>query len=175
MQNGKVSFSFEKMEEEEIAFLKKKFHRERKIFLRTMRNLGFLAFLVPTVVALLYFSSDQNTGDESQLEVAEPFTMIYYYVSLFSLLTLLFTGAYLSYIYTLKRIKKDFTNQIKIVERTRITRKHFMPMNKAYFFYIQSGYRLSIEVSESDFNLYEEGDELNIEYGKYSKEFLGYF
>jgi hypothetical protein len=34
---------------------------------------------------------------------------------------------------------------------------------------------MSIEVTQDDFLKFEEGDEINIEYSKYSKEYFGYF
>ena len=35
--------------------------------------------------------------------------------------------------------------------------------------------KYSIEVTENDFNLFNLGDEINIEYTTFSKEFLGYY
>jgi len=84
-------------------------------------------------------------------------------------------STYLSYTNTLGRLIKDIKRRRKIVERSEITSKRYMKENNTFHFYISSPTRLSIEVSREDFEDYKEGDEINIEYGKASKTYFGYF
>jgi hypothetical protein len=72
-------------------------------------------------------------------------------------------------------INLDVKHQQKIIESVEIIQKKFMPQNQSFHFYIKSQIKMSIEVTQDDFLKFEEGDEINIEYSKYSKEYFGYF
>ena len=72
-------------------------------------------------------------------------------------------------------INLDLKHQQKMIESVEIIQKKFMPQNQSFHFYIKSQIKLSIEVTQNDFLKFIEGDEINIEYSKYSKEYFGYF
>jgi len=165
----------EQMNAEELSFIEKKIKREQSLFFRTMRNLSFLCFIIPTIVAILFFTNDQKSMQHLNEEMTEPFTIYTYIISLLSLLTLLLGGGFLGYGRTLKRLKMDLKEKNKIIEPAVITRKYFMEINKCYYLYLKSKTKLSIEVTEQDYNQYFEGDEINLEYSRYAKEYFGYF
>lgn len=62
-----------------------------------------------------------------------------------------------------------------MIEKTHITEKKYMPQNDSYYFYLDSPTKLSIEVSQDDYRKLDIGDEINIEFGRYSKEYFGYY
>lgn len=167
------------MEEEmnggELVFLKSKIQTEQRLFFRTMRSLFLLAFMVPTVIAILFFTSEQKPDPINYAEKSEPFTLQHYFFSLLFLISLIFIAGISTYNKTLKNLKKDEKERIKILEKTWITRKYYMELNGFYYFYLSSKMKSSIRVNEKDFADYQEGDEINIEYSKYAKEFFGYF
>ena len=165
----------EEMNKEELLFIKKKLQKEQALMFRTMRNLSFLCFIIPTIVAILFFTNEQKIPDQYAEELPEPFTMYTYLYSVLSLLTLLFLGGFISYIKSIKTLKKDVELKTKVIEPVLIIRKKFMDINNSYYFYLRSRLKLSIEVTEQVYHQYEEGDEINIEYSRFGKEYFGYF
>lgn len=165
----------EEMNKEELLFLKNKVQKEQKLLIRTMRNLSFLCFIIPTIVAILFFTNDQKTPEQFKEEMSEPFTIYTYVYSLVSLLSLLYLGGFITYIKTIKVFKKDIDQNVKVIDPVVIIRKRFMDINNTYYFYLRSRVKTSIEVSQQDYHQYQEGDEINIEYSKFGKEYFGYF
>jgi hypothetical protein len=155
----------EPLEHEEIAFLQRKEVRERKQFYKVIRVLMLLCFICPFVVA--WFRAADGAEN--------PFSYQAYFVGVVFLLCFSGTGVYIAYRRSLHQLHADLRNQTKTVERTHVTRKQFMPHNNTFHFYLDSPNKLSIEVSETDFHNTEQGDELNIEYTTYSRQYLGYF
>jgi len=140
----------EPLEEDELHFLEEKARKDSKLFLHVVRWMIVACMLIP-------LSFD------------------YYYYGL--LFLLLFSGSciYYSYRLTLRRVLQDIAFGTKIIERCTIKRKQQMPINNSYHFYIHTAYKLSIEVSEDDYNRLNEGDEVSIEYTEFSKMYLGYY
>lgn len=165
----------EDLKKEELLFLKKKAEREQGLLWRTMRNLSFLCFIIPTIVAILYFSSNQKTTPQLNKEISEPFTIYTYIISVVSLLSLLFLGGLITYVKSIKEIKKDLIGKSKVIEPVLILSKRFIDINNSYFFFLKSKIKYSIEVTEDVYHQYEEGDEINIEYSRFGKEYFGYF
>ena len=56
-----------------------------------------------------------------------------------------------------------------------MVRKLHMAGRDAWYFYLDSRVKLSIEVSQDDYYNIDEGDEVCIEYTTHSKQYLGYF
>ncbi len=155
----------ESLNHDELSFLKKKEERDRHYFYRAVRAIMIICFVIPFLiawVAAIY-------GVPNAFGYRKYFTGVVFLVCFASLCI------YISYYYYLRKVKLDIHHHTKTVERTQITQKKFMPQNGGYYFYINSEVKLSIEVSEQDYHRLEEGDEVNIEYTTYSKQYLGYF
>lgn len=150
---------------EELQFLKDKDEKETRTFYRAIRVFMFVCFVIPFIVAWLRAMD----GDENPFELGAYFLGVAFLLS--------FTGlcAWLAYRRSLQKIKRDIKNRSKTVERTHITRKQYMPHNHTYYFYLDSPNKLSIEVSEADYHMLNDGDELNIEYSTNAKMYFGYF
>jgi len=99
-----------------------------------------------------------------------------YYAFMLSVLSLLsFGGVWSSKRWHLHKLIKDLRQQTKTIEKVLITKKTFLPHNNTYHLYIDSVYRLSIQVEWWFFELRNEGDEINIEYSTNAKIYFGYF
>lgn len=150
---------------EEIAFLQKKEQRDRRSFYRAVRALLIICFLIPFLVAwggALYGKPNA-------------FSYLRYFTGVAFLLCFAGLCAYISYYHHLRKVQLDLQHRSKTIERTQITEKKFMAMNGIYYFYLNSSVKLSIEVTEDHFHNLEDGDEVNIEYTTYSRQYLGYF
>ena len=166
----------EPMREEELAFLKKKKERQQSLFSRAVRTLTVLCIIIPILVGIIMESLKDPVPNPyvSQTEIAD-IPRYYYFIGMAALLALVGLGSYLSYVRTLKKLVLDLKERTKMVEKTEIVRKQFMALTQTYHFYIQSPVRLSIEVSAPDFEKYQVGDEINIEYSSHALEYFGYF
>ncbi len=166
----------EQMTASELSFLKKKKERDLVMFRKTVRVLAIFCMIIPFFLGVIMESFKRELHpDWYQNEDADPYSFLYYFFGFLFLLVLLALGSYYSYVNTLKKIADDIQYGKKVIEQTHITRKWFMQQNQSYHFYLNSSAKLSIEVNAADFQLYEEGDEINIEYSPYSKTYFGYF
>jgi hypothetical protein len=166
----------EPMREEELAFLKKKKDRQQSLFSRAVRTLVILCIVMPMLVGLImeslqYPELQQHAAETEMIDVPR----YYYLIGMAALLVLVGLGSYWSYVRTLRKLVLDLREQTKMVEKTEIVRKQFMTLTQTYHFYIQSAVRLSIEVNALDFEKYQVGDEINIEYSSHALEYFGYF
>lgn len=159
----------EPLTKEEYTFLEKKAEREGAQFYKVAKVLMAFCFVIPFIFA--WFQAVE--GDEVQIEIAFSYARYFFGV----LFLLVFAGSimYYSYRRNLGKLNADLKDKLKVVERTFIKRKQYMPHNKSYYFYLESPNKLSIEVGEQDFNNYANGDELNIEYAAHSKFYFSYF
>ena len=103
------------------------------------------------------------------------FSVPRFFVSTTILLSMSIGSMYMAYRFSLRRVQTDIRRRTKTIETTFIRRKQYMPQNNAYYFYISSPNKLSIEVTNEDYHRLDEGDEVNIEYATHSKLYLGYF
>lgn len=168
----------EPMNESELSFLKKKEEKEKRLFIRTVRNLSVLFIIIPCCLGIIMESikRSQDTPAMAALrEKEDPHVYLYYFFGMLFLLLLVSIGSFVSYNRTLKRLSKDIRIGKKTIEQTIVYRKQFMESNSTYHFYLRSTFRLSIEVSKEDYESYTEGDEINIEYSSHSKNYFGYF
>jgi hypothetical protein len=155
----------EPMEEDEIAFIEKKYNQESKAYMYAMNRLLIIIAVIPFIIALIYYVA---TGNKQVLFKV-------YFIGLGALLCLFSLAAIMSYRHKLLKYKNDFTFKNKIVETVTIESVKYMSMNNTYHFYINSQFKYSIEVSESFFHQYQPGDEINIEYSVHAGEYFGYF
>lgn len=167
----------EPMNDSELAFLKEKEARDKRVFLRTVRLLSLLVF-IPCSLGILMESikRSNDTPDMAKFrEEQDPRVYFYYVAGMLILLLLLAMGSYISYLRNLRPLLKDIRQGNKTIESTEISRKQSVSSNNTYHFFLRSTYKLSIEVSQEDYELYQEGDEINIEYSTFSKVYFGYF
>ncbi|WP_118972783.1 hypothetical protein [Taibaiella koreensis] len=168
----------EPMTDSELSYLKEKEAREKRAFLRTMRTLAVLFVIVPCCLGIIMESvkRSQDTPAMARLrEEQEPRVYLYYVLGMIFLLLVVIVGGYIGYLRNLKPLVKDIRLGNKTIENTGIMRKQHVSSNNTHHFFLRSTFKLSIEVSKEDYALYEEGDEINIEYSTFSKVYFGYF
>ncbi len=155
----------EPLSSNELGFLRKKEAGQRKVFYMVFRILMFISFLFPFALAW-YRAADGVTN---------AFSYVKFFVIAAILLFVSLLSTYFTYRVYLRKVTRDIREQTKTIAPSRITRKVYVQQNGSYFFYLDSEIKLSIEVSGDDFNFFQEGDEVNIEYTTWSREYLGYF
>jgi len=155
----------EPLSTEELSFLRRKEEREKKQLYKIVRVFMILCFICPFIVAWFHAADGQDN----------PFSFTHYFFGVLFLLCFSAAGIYWGYYHNLRKVQMDIKYGTKTIERAFITRKQYMPISNAYFFYLSSAIKLSIEVAEYDYRRLKDGDEVNIEYTTYSKQYLGYF
>ncbi|HET8574045.1 MAG TPA: hypothetical protein VFL76_09250 [Edaphocola sp.] len=160
------------LEPDELAFLARKLSQERQSFWTVMRSLLVTSVAMP--VLLLVFKSIRYPDDAQLIKRAE-FPDYYFLIAALLMLLLIGFAGYISYWGSVRKLARDCREKIKVIERTTILRKVFMKENHTCHFYLNTGTRLSIEVSPKDFAFFEPGDEINIEYSRNAKEYFGYY
>ena len=153
------------LEEDEILFLERRFERVRKEYMYGMKLLMWICVLLPVVTALLSLLNDT---------VYIPLAVIYGYGQLITAIAfVLIMGA--NYYRGLYPIKKDLHHRIKLAFPVEILRKRYVAQNNTHHFFISGGLKYSIEVDANYYDNYQVGDEVMIEFTRYSKIFLGYY
>jgi hypothetical protein len=160
-----TTYETEKLESEELSFLRRKEAKERNQLYKVVRAMMMLCFVCPFIVAWVQAING----------VPDPFRAGTYFLSVLFLLVFAGIVIYVAYRQNLRRVQLDIGHGTKLIERTHVTRKLYMPQTNTWFFYLDSPTRLSIEVSEDDYQRMEPGDEISIEYTSYSRMYLGYF
>ncbi len=155
----------EPLNESELTFLIKKEARERRQYYKTFRMLMILSFIIPFAGAW-YRAADGAPNAFSPTKI---------FFSAGVLLSICSVSTYLTYRINLKRVQQDIHDRTKTIELSPITRKLHISMKNAYYFYIDSAVKLSIEVTPDFFDSLNEGDEVCIEYTTHSQLYLGYF
>lgn len=155
------------MEEPEAAFIIRRYKEESKIYIRTMNVFLALAAFSPLVVCIVFLGLRNDMTWNKMLLI--------YSAGLAFMLVFVGLIAWFSYNKKVKALYQDHKALIRIVEKTTITQKRAMGLNNTYHFYLDSPTLYTIEVSPEDYMRFELGDEVNIEYAKYSREFFGYF
>lgn len=150
---------------DELIFLENKELKERGQYYKVYKWLMFLSFLFPFIGA--WYRATEGAPNA--------FSMTRFFFSAALLLSISTIATYLSYRIYLRKVQLDLRFKTKTIERNHITRKLFVAPKKAYYFYIDSAIKMSIEVSFTDYELLKEGDEVSIEYATHSKFYLGYF
>jgi len=164
------------MSREELQFLIKKYRSDRSSFVKTFRGLALFFLLVPGAGGLfMEFYHRLNFPERYQKEDLED---AYFYLTyvLATIVVLLLLGICAVWVYRrgLHQLIKDIKSGYKTIEQTNITRKTNFK-GQSFYFYLQSGTKLSIEVSAADYQRYQEGDEINIEYATHSRLYFDYF
>src|ERR1044072_2609268 len=118
----------EPLEEDELAFLKKKERKDRHYFFLAVRAIMIICFIIPFIIA--WFNALE--GDPHAFAPGRYFMGVGFLLGFAGL-----TG-YISYYYFLRKVQSDIRHHTKTIERTHIVRKQFMPQNNSYYFYIDS-------------------------------------
>lgn len=161
-------------EPDELAFIQKKLQNGQQSLWTVMRSLMIIGIIIPVFTMIIF----KSLGPENELQAKiwkEEFPDYYYLIAAIAIVVIIGAAGYYSYWSTVRKVAKDFKSGEKVVERTTIMRKVFMAGNKTFHFYLSSTEKLSIEVEMADYQLYRVGDEINIEYSLYAKEYFGYF
>lgn len=160
------SFYIESMDEDELAFIQRRHDKESKAYMYTMNRMLLFTVFIPAGIAL-FFSASRPMGWQGILYI--------YFSGLVALLAFFTLVSILSYFHKLHKFKMDLKHKTKIVEQVGIKSVQYMPHNNTWHFFLVSQTKLSIEVSEDFFYSQQPGDEINIEYSRYAKEYFGYF
>lgn len=166
------------MNASELAFLREREVKEKRVFFRMVRNLTALFIIAPCSLGIVmeYISREKDNAAMARLrEKEDPHAYLYYFLGMLFLLIMVAIGSFISYNRTLKRLAKDIRNGRKTIEQTIVTRKQYIESNNTYHLFVRSTFRLSIEISPEDYERYQEGDEINMEYSTYSGNYFGYF
>jgi hypothetical protein len=156
---------FEPLEKSELEFLEKKESTERSQYYKVYRLLMFLSFIIPFAGAW-YRAADG---------MPDAFSKTKFFFTAGLLLSISSFATYITYRVNLRKIQMDIKDKTKTIEISHVNRKLYLDIKDAYYLYIDSKVKLSIEVSPNDYNEMDEGDEVCIEYATHSKQYLGYF
>ena len=154
----------EPLNADERAFLKRQETRDRDQLFKVVRIMLPICFILPFAVAW----GEAIVGHEN------PFSQARYFSGVAIFCGFLFGGAAIAYRNGLYRLRRDLAKGMKAVEQVRISGKRFMPHDNSYHLYLESGVKLSIEISAADFDTFRKGDFVNIEYSPQARTYLGY-
>ena len=155
----------EPLNSNELQFLTDKELKERGQYFRIYRMLMITSFVVPFIAS--WYRAYEGAPNA--------FSGTRFFVSAGILLFISSFSVYYSYRLNLRKIQLDIRDRTKTIEKHHVTRKLFIPAKNTWYFYIDSRVKLSIEVTDADYQLIKEGDEVNIEYTTHSQLYLGYF
>jgi hypothetical protein len=171
-----ITITEEPMDESEIAFLIRRRNEQIPLLKRTIRVFAAFWVAIPIVVGIALSIFNAIARDRvNPPDEPPPNIFMLCLVGALGLLVVIGFATWFSYTRTILPLTKDIRRRLKIVEKSEIVRKHFMRENNSYHFYISSPTRLSIEVQAEDFVAYDVGDEINIEYTRSAKIYLGYY
>jgi hypothetical protein len=163
-------YYFELLQGEELAFLKKKVKKESRLYDR----LKWVLFIGAAIIS--FAGSWKNVlNKEKNFATQTIFSWENYFITFCILAFIFYLAMRVLQSAELTKLKKDIKQKQKVVERVKIERKTYLPHNDTYHFYLNSLQKISIQVDESDFDKWEQGDEISIEYSKNAIVYFGYF
>ena len=155
----------EPLNEGELLFLVLKERKERKQYYTVFRLFMIVSFVMHFITA--WYRAAEGAPNA--------FSKMRFFVSATVLLFISISSTYITYWVNLRKIQLDIKYRTKTIDIHHITKKLYIATKNACYFYIDSGIKLSIEVSIADFERLSEGDEVSIEYTTHSRQYLGYF
>ena len=154
----------EAMTTEELSFLTQMERKERRTYRKILVWLLVMSFVFPFITSWYRFS---DSG------------IMQFSIGKFSLSIVILAGISLVSVGMVYQVyHRGLLLDIKLKKKTVSTHKIMKKVAVAggsFHFYIESPVKLSIEVSESDFGAYREGDEICIEFAENSQHYFGYF
>lgn len=159
------SYTVLPLEEEEIQFLERGIAREVKEYMAGMRIMLIVCVVLPVLAAFLSLFNDA---------LFIPIWQVYLYGQLVTGIVFLIAmvGNYWRGLYPLRR---DLQAGVKWAMTVQILSKRYVAENHSRHFYITGGIKVSIQVNEADYDLYQIGDEITVECTPYSRVYLGYY
>jgi hypothetical protein len=155
----------ETLEQKELAFLVDKEHKDKRTYYKIFRMLMIGCFVFPFIGS--WYRAVEGAPNA--------FSAPRFFVSTILLLGVSGTAMWMAYRVNLRKIQADLHERTKTIELAHILRKQYMHRSDAYYFYIDSPTKMSIQVTRDDYDRLDIGDEVNIEYYSNSKLYLGYF
>jgi len=154
---------------DELEFIERRYRSESKIYMRAMNVLLALGVLAPLVfcVILIFSQGEEDLSMNALYNV--------FFIGLIAMMIFVGLIAIVSYRVKLLAYYKDRRHKQKLVEFTYVKQKKYMSLNDTYHFYLESPNKYTIEISPTDFEKWQLGDEICIEYAQYSKEYFGYY
>ena len=149
----------------ELTFLENKESKERNQYYKTFRMLMIMCFIIPFAGAW-YRATDGAPNAFSKSK---------FFFAAGVLLSISSIATYITYRVNLRKLQLDLKDKTKTIEVNHVTRKLHVAAKDAWYFYLDSRIKLSIEVSYEDYQRIGEGDEICIEYTTHSKQYLGYY
>lgn len=163
-------FYIDKLSTEELAFLELKIKKDRRLYDQ------ILILLLAGAAIISFAGAWQNIPNPNKkTDVITIFSWENYFITLGALSCIFYLSILVLRKSGLSLMKKDANQKQKVIEKVKIEKRTYLPHNNTYHFYLNSIQKLSIEVNAQDFDNYNEGDEINIEYSKNAEIYFGYF
>jgi hypothetical protein len=159
----------EPMSNEERAFIKGRYDKDMLQFKKFINFFMIFGLGIPIIFMVIHEVLPRPADWDP-----EKHPNIFIYVFIIMLLLIVIVG-FLGYKVSLSKLWADFEKGEKIVEQATILKKYQDINGNECFFSLGSKVKPQIMVSQKDFDFYEVGDEINIEYACHSKEFFSYF
>ncbi len=158
----------DKMTATELAFVQKKYKENSAMYTLFMKRMvyivmGFCAIMIFIEVAFMQPAIEKGNYKPIALNIVLIMSII------LSLIILL------SYYLVLYNMARDAKQGSKVVEQANVIEKKYFNHLDQFYLYTNSLNVTKLEVSKKDFDTINLGDEINLEYSSYCKEFFGYF
>ena len=157
--------SIEPLEQAEIIFVIRRYQRASKDYMRVMNLILICSGILPFMIAFIFWVSSANIE----------FVIQIFFLLLISLVLFFIIVAFIYYFLQIFNKYRDALYKTKKIERCLILEKKQVAINNTFHFFIDSKVTYSIELPENEYYQYEVGDEINIEYSTYDKEYLGHY
>ena len=179
MNSHNNKFHTEELTSDQLSFLKRRYNSEYQKFKKARLTALKICSIAVAIFTLLFFVTNKyapiDEHDTLTHRVSDGAVLIIGCACLIVLSLLIIVAFMIAFFRNFHGIRTDLNEKFKIVERSIIKEKKFMPHNETYHFVIESPSRYSMEVEKEEFYFYEIGDEINLEYTYHSKIDLGYF
>lgn len=159
----------EKMTEKELAFIQAQLDKDAVGYFKLLRLMFIVALIVIIVVGLVASLVRPENDLEKKFSLSS-----YIFSSSVAILFLLGATIYGKKKFSSK-YKADLKHRIKRIFALQIQHKQYVPMTQTCHFHLNYPGLNSIQVSQEDFNNYQVGDLIHIEFAKFSQTYLGYF
>jgi len=150
---------------DELQFLQVMELKDRKMYYKVYNILMVMSFVIPFIGS--WYRAVDGTPNA--------FSKLHFFLTAGVLLAISTAGIYVSYHIFLRKIQADIKHKTKTIDTCVILRKQYMPQNNAYYFFINSTDKLSIEVPPELFHSMVVGDELSLEFTTHARLYLGFF
>lgn len=169
-------FHEEEMTDVEYAFIEQKVRKDERLFTRISKLVAILFVVAPIVFGIgMELLKQKMYPEEVDNNEGGLSFYIVYSIALVVLSFLFLVAVWVAYGKAIKPLKLDVASGLKLVERSTITRKQQVKSSGVGYFYLTSTFKLSIEVTALDFEQFQVGDEINLEFSRHAKVYFGYY